>query len=128
MAKDSRPQPKRRLRNPETVRERAVKAREQTVQPDNSAKLGRASRKLLAPAGTGLSKVFNRQPFKLIGLILFPPYFRSSWRELRGVTWPNFKETRQLTLAVMIFAIIFGILIAIVDWGLDKLFKQVILK
>jgi preprotein translocase subunit SecE len=60
--------------------------------------------------------------------VIVPRYFRNSWAELRRVTWPGRKETRQLTSAVLVFAVIFGILIATVDYGLDKVFKKVILK
>lgn len=59
---------------------------------------------------------------------LIPRYFVNSWREVRQVTWPSRRETWRLTLAVFIFAIVFGALIAGVDKGLDLLFKKVILK
>lgn len=58
----------------------------------------------------------------------FPSYFRNSWTELKLVTWPNRKTTAKLTIAVLIFAIIFGTLIAVVDYGLDKVFRQLLLK
>lgn len=59
---------------------------------------------------------------------LVPTYFVNSWREVRQVTWPNRRETWRLTMAVFIFAVIFGSLVAGVDKGLDLLFKKVILK
>lgn len=66
--------------------------------------------------------------FRIVGKILWPTYFRESWKELRQVTWPNRRETWQLTLAVIIFAIIFGLLVAAVDYGLDKVFRKLILE
>ena len=60
--------------------------------------------------------------------LLVPTYFINSWREVRQVSWPNRRETWRLTLAVFIFAIVFGALVAAVDKGLDELFKKVILK
>mgnify|MGYP002336036808 CR=1 FL=1 len=69
-------------------------------------------------------------PFKLFGKFLrwiIPSYFISSWRELRKVRWPNRKETWRLTLAVFIFAIVFGALVAGVDKVLKEIFKKVIL-
>lgn len=57
-----------------------------------------------------------------------PKYFRDSLVELRQVTWPNRMQTVRLTFAVIAFATIFGIVIAIVDFGLDKLFKEILLK
>jgi preprotein translocase SecE subunit len=59
---------------------------------------------------------------------LVPKYFVNSWRELRQVVWPNRRETWRLTLAVFIFAIIFGALVAGVDKALDELFKKLVLK
>jgi len=124
---------RRQLRKVETVRDRTAQA--QVSAPEKSGVmhamwrgftwpvriLGRG----LAKLGRGLNKI---KVFHIIGLILWPPYFRNSWRELRQVTWPNGKQSRQLTLAVILFATIFGLLIAVLDFGLDKLFKQVLLK
>ncbi|HET9722193.1 MAG TPA: preprotein translocase subunit SecE [Candidatus Saccharimonadales bacterium] len=59
---------------------------------------------------------------------LVPRYFVNSWRELRQVQWPNRLDTWRLTLAVLVFATVFGALVAGVDKGLDELFKKVILK
>lgn len=58
---------------------------------------------------------------------IMPPYFRNSWRELKQVTWPSRKETWQLTLAVFLFATIFGLVVAVTDFGLDKVFKRILL-
>lgn len=71
---------------------------------------------------------------RILGIILrplrwlAPRYFKNAWQELKQVTWPTRRETWRLTLAVFIFAIIFGLLIAGVDWILDQIFKKVILK
>jgi preprotein translocase SecE subunit len=78
--------------------------------------------------GRGFAKVGHKKPFRIVGHILLPSYFRNSWKELRQVTWPNRRESWQLTSAVIVFAAIFGVMIALVDYGLDKLFKQVLLK
>lgn len=59
---------------------------------------------------------------------LVPSYFVNSWREVRQVTWPARKETWRLTLAVFIFAIVFGALVAGVDKGLDEIFKKFVIK
>lgn len=71
---------------------------------------------------------FMLPPLRFIGRILGFRYVRNSWRELRLVTWPTFRESRRLTVAVIIFSIIFGLIIAVVDYGLDKLFKQLLIK
>jgi preprotein translocase SecE subunit len=75
--------------------------------------------RLLAKIGRGIKKVLSW---------LVPRYFVNSWREVRQVSWPNRRETWRLTAAVFIFAIVFGSLVALVDKGLDEIFKKVILK
>lgn len=69
-----------------------------------------------------------RTPFRWLGKILVPTYFRQSWRELKLVTWPSWKQSWQLTYAVLIFAVVFGAIIAAVDYGLDKVFRNILLK
>lgn len=59
---------------------------------------------------------------------LVPRYFVNSWREVRQVIWPSRRETWRLTLAVFIFALVFGALVAGVDKGLDVAFKKLVLK
>jgi preprotein translocase SecE subunit len=136
---DSPAKKKRLVKNPETFRERAVKATEASEQPKRTTRVrqtvGGGIAKPFRPVGRGLQKLFRYQPFKfigwvfkIIGRIIFPKYFRNSWKELRLVQWPGWKLSRQLTSAVLIFAVVFGAAIAIVDYGLDKLFKDILLK
>lgn len=56
-----------------------------------------------------------------------PKYFRESWAEIKLVTWPNRKETIKLTMAVVIFALIFGAFVGAIDYVFEKLFREVIL-
>ncbi|MBC7546496.1 preprotein translocase subunit SecE [Candidatus Saccharibacteria bacterium] len=65
---------------------------------------------------------------RLLGRILFPGYIRGSINELRQVEWPGKRESRDLTFAVLVFAVTFGLFVFVVDLGLDKLFKQVLIK
>lgn len=131
--------PKRKL---VTVRERSENT------PENKSRVRRVTstaKKASAPfrvVGRFLKKLahpfrfmlapFKTRPARFIGRILAKVllinYFRSAWKELRQVTWPDRKETRQLTLAVFAFATVFGIMITLTDYGLDKVFKKVILK
>lgn len=121
------PKTKRRLRPAQTVREQSQKAQERADKP---TKKGKALRVIGTPFRV-IAKPFKAlgkfKLFRALGRILLPTYFRNSWRELRQVTWPNRKQSRQLTFAVIIFSVIFGVLVAVVDMGLDKLFKKVIL-
>jgi preprotein translocase SecE subunit len=129
-AADSGKRKVRTVKKAETIREMAEKNSKAGEQKEPGV-IRLTLRYIGAPfraIGRGIAKVGHKQPFKFLGHMLWPAYFRNSWRELKQVTWPNRRESRQLTTAVIIFATIFGVLIAIVDYGLDKLFKQVLLK
>jgi preprotein translocase subunit SecE len=82
----------------------------------------------LQQIGHGLRWFFRLRGIQLIGRGLGFGFFRGSFQELQQVTWPTRREGRRLTTAVIIFSVVFGLLIAVVDYGLDKLFKQVLLK
>lgn len=59
---------------------------------------------------------------------IVPKFIRDAWKEIRLVTWPTPKETIRLTIAVFIFATVFAVIVGVLDFGLDKLFKEVIIK
>jgi len=82
----------------------------------------------LKQIGHGLRWFFRLRPVSFMGKILGFGYFSKSFQELKMVTWPNWNESRRLTGAVIIFSVAFGAAIAAVDYGLDKLFKQLLLK
>ncbi|MBI2588633.1 preprotein translocase subunit SecE [Candidatus Saccharibacteria bacterium] len=122
---------KPRIRKALSVGEKAETARTKIEVRKKSSKLSKFGSRLLK-AGF-LSRVirilvFIFWPLKKILSWLVPRYFINSWREVRQVTWPTRIETRRLTLAVLIFAIVFGSLVAGVDKILDEVFKKVILK
>ncbi len=71
---------------------------------------------------------FRLRAIRFIGRMLGFGYIRDSAQELRNVTWPTFRESMRLTGAVILFSVIFGALIAVVDYGLDKVFRQILLK
>jgi preprotein translocase SecE subunit len=114
---------KARVRKAPTLREEAEAARASAGPGAEPSKLSAAKNKL---PKLGIFRILGRLLRPLRWLI--PSYFINSWREVRQVTWPNRRETWRLTLAVFIFAVVFGTLIAGVDKGLDFLFKKVILK
>ena len=123
--------PKRRLvKKAETVREKTEKAAaaEQQTQPRRLQATKRRAGAPFRAAGKGASKLGRFKPFRIIGLIVVPPYFRNSWKELRQVTWTKPKDSIRLTFAVIAFAIVFGAVVAVLDYGLDKVFKEVLLK
>lgn len=142
MAEDSKAKSGKRrvVKKSETVREKREKAAE--VKPKQHRvrqTAGKANRPVKA-AGRGIAKAvrplnpllkpFRTRPARFVGRflakVLFINYVTASWKELRQVTWPNRRETTKLTLAVFVFAISFALLIAILDFGLDKVFKQLL--
>ena len=111
-----------------TIRERAEVAKTKA-----EAQKPKRIRTTLSKAARPLGKVKlpqNRATSALKKVLgwLVPRYFVNAWREVRLVTWPSRKETWRLTGAVFIFAIIFGALVAVVDKGLDEVFKKLVLK
>ena len=122
------PTTKRRLKPAApSVRQKVEKAQTDADKPSKKRHL-RAAGQTAGKPFKKVAKVFDRQPFRFIGRILWPKFARNAFKELQMVTWPTRKETRQLTFAVLVFAALFGAVIAGVDYGLDKLFRTVLLK
>lgn len=129
---------KRRVRaNSETIRERLEKRQSETNKPAEkepgvlSALWSGFTWPLrqIARPFKWLGRFLGRyKAFRIIGLIFLPRYVRSSWKELRLVTWPDRPTSWKLTYAVIVFSIIFGVIVFAVDFVLDKLFKEIIVK
>lgn len=130
---------KRLVKNPETFRQKVVKAAEGNDRPsrkENATSLVkqffviifRPLAKLLKKVGS--LKIFRplKKPLNILGKIIFPVYVRNSFKELKYVTWPTWRESIRLTVAVLIFAVIFAAIVAALDYGLDKLFRGILLK
>lgn len=139
MADKQAPKKKRLVKNPETFRERALKAGQASGKPKRSARFKQAGgnfvRPVTRPVTAAASKTAHFKPLRplfkvlrFIGKILFPAYLRQSWHELRQVTWPGWRESRRLTFAVLVFAVAFGAAVAVIDFGLDRLFRDILLK
>lgn len=121
--------------------------RNQTVRETVAAKTAKADKKPRklsqatesAKGGAGkISKVAKKEiylplPDNKAGRFLnkrrrfIPKYFRESWAELKLVTWPTRREALKLTGAVIIFTVAFGLIITLTDYGLDKLFRKVLI-
>lgn len=126
---------KRKLKNAETFRQQIVN-REQSKSDKKHRRIIRPFLvKLFSPLAKLKKELTKYTFFKIIfkifyiiSLIIYPRYIRNSFKELKGVTWPNFKLSIKLTYAVFIFAIIFGACVALLDYGFGKLFKIILLK
>ena len=127
MADESKPA-RRLIKKTETVREKAEKSSDRSDQPRRLQTTRRRAGAPFRAVGRGSRRLGKVKVLHIISLIIVWPYLRNSWRELRQVTWPKFRISLRLTSAVILFAVTFGVVVALVDFVLDKLFKQVLLK
>jgi preprotein translocase SecE subunit len=67
-----------------------------------------------------LRKYILRSPFR--------GYFVSSWKELKKVDWPDRKTSLRLTGVVILFTLTFTVFTTLLDFGFEKLAKQIFLK
>jgi len=135
MATDKKPAKKVRLRKtPESVRERADKRIVKKETTTHKLK-GKIHRPLSVLRRVG-QKEYHPVPVpdNKVGRVLkkrvriMPRYIRESWAELKLVTWPSKKEAARLTGAVVIFAVIFAVVIQLLDVVFNKLFKIIFIK
>lgn len=123
-------------RRVESVRERADKQQAKSERKPRHRKVSSAAG---APV-RGIRSLLAREyhPIKLpdtkTGQLLTkkrsaaPSYFANSFRELRLVTWPTRKQAFSLSMAVIVFSVAIAAFVQLLDYGLGKLFKEVILK
>jgi len=62
----------------------------------------------------------RRNPISAIGR-----WFRGTVSELKRVVWPSFKKIRQNTLIVLVFILIVGAIIALLDLGFATLMQAI---
>ncbi len=134
----------KKTEEPKAKRAQTVRERSQTDAAPKKRRVRQTAESVAKPVSSahrGVKKVFKPlspllAPFRLrpvrfvgrlLAKILLINYFISSWKELRQVSWPGRKETAKLTMAVFMFAVVFGALIAAVDYGLDKIFRKILL-
>jgi len=127
----NKPKPKRKLKPAQSVREKAQQSKDTGPKTKKRTRVTKVLGSPFIKIGKALGKykLFRiiAKILQFIGKIIVPKYIRSSWQELKLVTWPNRKESRRLTYAVLAFAIVFGALVATLDYGLNDLFKVILL-
>lgn len=130
--KEENKKPKVTRRKQQTVRERTQTADSRPKRLRNKAS---SLKTPLVKAHTAGKREFHLPlPDNRLGRILskrvrlIPGFVRNSWAEIRQVTWPNRSETARLTIAVFIFSIVFATIIGLLDFVLDKVFREVIIK
>lgn len=129
----------RRVKNPESFRERAIKTSASRKHKSRLSFVGKLIKPVFRPIIKASAKATKRlakvrffrslkKPLRIIGKILLVPYFVQSFHELKQVTWPSWKQGWRLTYAVLSFAIVFGASIAGLDWVLSRIFKEILIK
>ena len=132
MADDKKKAPKTR-KPKDSLRERNKKAAEAKGKPKRIRKAATTAVKPVSAVSKVLQSEFHILPrsenpgFFTKSRTITPSYFTKSTAELGNVTWPGRKETWKLVFAVFMFAIVTGTFVAILDFGLEKLFKNAIL-
>lgn len=132
---DQKPLPGRKKPS-ETLRQKAERAA--TPRQPRGRRLrsagGTISRPFKAAHRIGKKEYYLPMPDNRVGRFLnkrrhfVPTYFKEAWAELRQVEWPSGRTTIRLTLAVFIFSIVFGVIVTVVDFGLDKVFRKVFIE
>lgn len=116
-----------------SLRVRNEKAAKASVKPKRVKAVAQKAKKhtiTAAKAITGEHHVIPRKEnpgFFTKSRRMTPRYFADSLLELRYVSWPGFREAVRLVFAVSAFAMTVGVFIAILDFGLERLFRAVIL-
>ena len=69
----------------------------------------------------------DKKPFILVRpLVYFFRYLRDSWREIRQVRWPSRKATWKLFFAILIYTLLFGAIIMLLDVFFTWMFNLII--
>lgn len=55
----------------------------------------------------------------------FIKFFREMKAETKRITWASKKDTKKAITAVFIFCVIYIVLVALMDYGFDNLFKLI---
>jgi preprotein translocase SecE subunit len=126
---------KRVVKKAETLRERTEKKSSEANKASKSRRVVGAAKKPIQGASRAGKKEFHpiKLPDNKLGNLLskrvrfVPKYFRDAWAEIKQVQWPNRKETTKLTTAVLMFALVFSAIVYVLDLGLDRLFRELIL-
>ena len=122
-----------KIRKSSSMRDSSAKSRAKADKPRKIRKAAGVAKKPFSKVKNALSQEYHLiQPKKQDKFLtksrkITPGYFRSSWAEMKHVTWPGAMVTWRLVFAVFVFAIVLGTAIAVIDYGLEKLLREVIL-
>lgn len=139
MADKKEDEPKKRVRKlGSNKKTQTVRERSESSPSDKPRRIRKTARKISLPFGkakhVGKKEVNLPLPDNKAGRVLkkrvriVPKFVREAFAEVKLVTWPNRKQTINLTLAVFIFAVVFAALVGALDYVLGELFKKLFVK
>jgi preprotein translocase SecE subunit len=99
-------------------------AKGQASQKELKLKLPKKLKKVKEPK---TSKSKFKKYFRFLKIFSIFGFLISPFREIKLVTWPDWKTTLRLTFAVVCFSVIFGIMVSLLDWIFEIIFKKVFL-
>jgi preprotein translocase SecE subunit len=101
--------------------EKAVKAsaRETTTRREPTKQESKTTVRRDAKGSTGLAKRLRNNR---IGRFLYEAYYELRYK----VTWPTFREARNMTMIVIALSTVIGIILSAADLGLHRLFLFII--
>ena len=80
-----------------------------------------------APVGRrGGRAAASGEPTKASGLARVVAFLRACWAELQRVQWPDRKQTTQLTAIVLVFIVIMGGYLGLLDAIVSRVVKEII--
>lgn len=109
----------RRIKATDDKPKKVVGAKAKTTKKSavNPAKTKQAARIEKSTA----AKKSHRNPLTALG-----GYFKGAWHELKLVRWPTRSATWSMTLAVLVFTLIFAGIILLLDAGFNWAFEQLL--
>lgn len=138
MAEDKKRSPKKLQvrRKAETVRQRSDKSIKKAATVGRTRKAASSAAGSVSKVRSVLKKEYSPIKSDKSKATVFltksrrgtPSYFVNSYRELKQVTWPTRRVALKLTFAVFMFSVVFASLIRAIDYGFERLFKDIILK
>ncbi len=143
MADKEAKEPKKRIRKPGSAKKtQTVRERTETAPKDKPRRIRKTARKISLPLGkvrhVGKKEVNVPLPLpdnkagrvlkKKVKFRIVPKFVREAFVEVKLVTWPDRRQTINLTLAVFIFAVVFATLVGGLDYVLGELFKKLFVK
>ena len=114
---NSTDKPDEKAKNPPVKASKAEKPKKVESDKKSDKKSGKKSDK----------KKSDKKPFILIRpFVYFGRYLCDSWREIRQVRWPSRKATWKLFFAIIIYTLLFGAIIMLLDILFTWIFNTII--